>query len=238
MKPNSKIKIFTFLLFTLFAICYLLLATIPANAQISSQFLVSWQAESYVPSWYQGKIFPTKGSAIKVDFELIESGKIIDLSQYKVRWYLNDKLRINENSGLGIKSFSFITTNYPNQNAEVRIVIVNYKGQGELNKIVDIPVVAPEAIINAPYPSKKIDYGSNYFKVYPFFFGNFDYSKFAFEWAVRGQSAKDDGASSDELKLNIDSLAPSGFEINVSAAIKNLLNEMEFAGKNIQLQVK
>ena len=82
--------------------------------------LVSWQADSYVPSWYQGKIFPTNGSKIGVNFELLENGKIVNLSKIKVRWYINDKLIRNESNGLGIKSLSFTTSDYPGYETEVR----------------------------------------------------------------------------------------------------------------------
>ena len=84
-----------------------------ANAQTVTQttsrpqFMVSWQAQSYAPSWYQGKIFPTKGSRINVVFELVDGGKIADLSKLKVRWYLNDKLVLNEKTDLALNHIFF-----------------------------------------------------------------------------------------------------------------------------------
>ncbi len=94
-------------------------------------------------------------------------------------------------------------------------------------------------VIDSPYAAKKIDSGVNYFKAYPFFFNNFDYSKFSFEWSVDGRVTEDSGnLSRNELKLTIDSQTPSGFGINISLLAKNLLDEMEFASKNIKLQVK
>ena len=229
---NCKFKIFTFLLST----CYLLLATISASAQTTSQFLVSWQAESYVPSWYQGKVLATKGSAIKVSFELIDSGKIVNLSKKKVRWYINDKLVQNENNGLGLKFYSFIADDYPGQDTEIRITIVDYKDE-VLDKIIVIPIVSSEAVIDAPYPNREIKSGKNSFFAYPFFFNIKDLNKLSFEWLVDNQAAEA-GDNSAILDLNVDSLAPKGFGINVKLTIKNLLDELSFASKNIETYVQ
>jgi len=231
-KYNPKLKIFTFLLSTF----YLLLATISASAQATPQFLVSWQAESYVPSWYQGKVLATKGSAIKVSFELIDNGKIADLSKKKVRWYINDKLVQNENKGLGLKSYSFIADDYPGQDTEIRITIVDYKDE-VLDKIIVIPIVSSEAVIDAPYTNREIKSGRNSFFAYPFFFNIKDLNKLSFEWLVDNQAAEA-GDNSAILDLNVDSLAPKGFEINVKLTIKNLLDELSFASKNIETYVQ
>jgi len=229
---NYKLKIFTFLLSTF----YLLLATISASAQTTPQFLVSWQAESYVPSWYQGKVLATKGSAIKVSFELIDSGKIADLSKKKVRWYINDKLVQNENKGLGLKFYSFIADDYPGQDTEIRITIVDYKDE-VLDKIIVIPIVSSEAVIDVPYPNREIKSGRNSFFAYPFFFNIKDLNKLSFEWLVDNRPAEA-GDNSAILDLNVDSLAPKGFGINVKLTIKNLLDELSFASKNIEAYVQ
>ena len=62
-------------------------------AQNAPQFMVSWQADSYAPSWYQGKIFPVHGSRIKIGFELTDNGKIIDLSKIRFAGTLTTNLK-------------------------------------------------------------------------------------------------------------------------------------------------
>lgn len=238
-KHISQFKISVILLSTF----YFLLFTFSASAQTASQtaikpqFMVSWQVASYAPSWYQGKIFPTKGSRINVTFELIDSGKIADLSKLKVRWYVNDDLVLNEKNGLGIKSYSFRANDYAGQDTEIRIAVVGYKGGEQLDKIVIIPVVSPEAAIDAPYSELQIKTGITSLVAYPFFFNVSDLKNLSFDWNVNNQPAESVG-NNQSLNLNIDQKAPSGFVADVKLTARNLLDEMEFAGDNVKLNVK
>ncbi|MEE8131707.1 MAG: hypothetical protein V3T98_01555 [Candidatus Paceibacterota bacterium] len=202
----------------------------------SPQFLTSWQADSYTPSWYQGKIFPTRGSLINVSFELIDNNKIINLSRNKIRWYINDKLFKNEDSGLGIKSLKFINNNPPGSDVEIKIAIVDY-GANPLYKIIHIQIVMPEAIIDAPYPERKTSTGENSFRVFPFFFNIKDLNELSFEWLANEQTAGI-AENPQELSLNIDTQTPSGIAINLKVIIKNITDQFEFASKNIKLEIK
>lgn len=234
-------KIATPVKFKVFALIFcvssaFLFSVSSAFAAEPPRFMVSWQANSYAPSWYSGKILPTKGSAIKVNFELIDSAKIADISKKKVRWYVNDKLVQNESKGLGLKSYSFIADDYPGQETEIRITIIDYKDE-TLDKIIRIPIVSPEAAIDAPYPNAEINIGANYFFINPFFFNVRDLKNISFEWLVDNRPAES-GENNQALNLSIDSSTPSGFEIDIKATVRNLLNEMEFASKNIKSRVK
>lgn len=233
MKNYNKLKIFIFTVSTF----YFLFSTFySANAQTSPEFLVSWQAQSYSPSWYLGKILPTKDSQIKINFELIDSGKIVSLSKNIVRWYVNDKLVLNEKNGLGVKSYSFIAPDYPGQETEIRITIPDYKGK-VLDKIIVLPIAGPEAVIDNSYPNREVFIGKSRFSAHPFFFNIKNKSGLAFEWLVNNQKAAS-GENQEILDLNIDPLTPSKTEIDISVKIKNLFNEMEFAAKNIKLMIR
>lgn len=235
-----KLKFFIFLFFIV-GFLFLNFVNAQTAAQTASrpQFMASWQAQSSSPSWYQGKIFPTKGSKIDIAFELIDNGKIADLSKLKVRWYLNDKLVLNEKNGLGIKSYSFNTYDYAGQDAEIRIAIIDYKGGEQIGKIITIPIVYPEAVIDAPYSNLQIKTGNIPLIAYPFFFNVLDFKKLSFNWSVNNQAAEvNDINRQQALDLNIDQKAPSDFIVDVKLSIKNLSDEMEFAGNNVKLNVK
>jgi hypothetical protein len=208
-----------------------------AHAQTESQFLASWQAKTYAPSWYQGKIFPLKDSAIEVSFELIENGKIADISKEKVRWYLNDKLYSNENKGLGRKSIIFLMPDYSGRSAEVRIEIFQYREGKTIGKIIDIPSVSPEVVIDSPYPNNRINIGASNFSAYPFFFSAKNLNDFGVEWSAMGQKS-DAGGNPWQLNLNIDQRAPKNTEINLSVSVKNFLKELEFASRSLKLLVQ
>jgi hypothetical protein len=230
---TSKFKILVFL----FSIFYFLFS-IFANAQTSPQFLISWQADGYAPSWYQGKILAINGTPIEISFELIDNGKLADLSKTKVRWYVNDKLIKNENDGLGIKSFKITAPDYAGQETEIRIAVVDYKAGETLDEIVTIPVVNPEAVINAPYPDRKIGTGPSIFQVIPFFFNVKNLIGLSVDWSANEQKTEGLTGNPYLLNLNIGPETPKGTEIKISALVKNFLKELEFVSKSIQLQIK
>mgnify|MGYP001562150461 CR=1 FL=1 len=234
MKNKAKnLKISIFLLSTF----YFLLSTFFVDAQTAPQFLITWRSQSYAPSWYQGKVLATRGSWADVSFDLINNGKIVDLSKNKVRWYVNDDLKRNEDDGLGIKNFYFGVDNYSRDDINIRIVVVDYLDE-QIARIITIPLINSEVVIDAPYSGRRLSSGTNMFKAYPYFFNIDDLSKLSFDWTVNGRPAEGASGSADNLKLNIDNLAPSGFGIDVRATIKNLADEMEFASSQIKLDVK
>lgn len=237
IKPRADIlKYISSLLFVILIFTFSFLNF--ADAQTTEpQFLVSWQAKTYAPSWYQGKVFPVKGASVEVNFELIDNGKIADLSKEKVRWYINDKLEKNEYSGFGIKSLRFSTRDYPGQITEVRIEIFHYKDGDVIGKIVEIPSVRPEIVIDSPYSDNKINIGLSVFKAFPFFFNVKNLDSLSTEWSAMGQRSEGSG-NPWQLNLNIDQKAPKGMEVGLSISVKNLLEEMEFGGKNLKLQIK
>ena len=230
----SKFKISIFIISTF----YFLLSTFYFTFAASPQFLVSWQSKNYGPSWYQGKIFPTKDSMVEVSFELMDNGKIADLSKEKIRWYINDNLEKNEDSGLGIKSLRFSTPAYPGRITEVRIEIFHYKGGEVIGKIINIPSVWPEVVIDAPYADNKIGVGLSVFKAFPFFFNVKNFYDLSAELSAMGQRVEGAGVNAWTLNLNIDSKAPKDTEINLSVSVKSLLKELEFASKNLRLVIK
>ncbi|MCX6702481.1 MAG: hypothetical protein NTW60_01265 [Candidatus Wolfebacteria bacterium] len=209
------------------------------NAQTSQpQFLVTWKTKTYAPAWYQGKILGTKDSGVQIGFELIDNGKSADLSKTIVRWYINDQVKQNENNGLGIKNLNFQIPDYRGQETSVRISLPDYKGTA-LDKIVKIPVAAPETVIDWPHLNRYISAGDNYFAAAPFFFNVADLNSLSFDWSLNNQTFPGDTNEPWTLKLDIDSTnMPQDFIINLNSTVKNYQNEMEFASQNLRLQVK
>lgn len=223
------------LLSVIFIVCFL--SPVFVGAQTSSQqFLTSWQvSNSYAPSWYRGKVFPTTGSRVSVKFDFIDNGKVADLSKNKIRWYINDNLVINEVNGLGIKNYSFIDNDYVGSDTEVRISIPDYK-TGSLNYVLTIPVVNPEIIIKAPYGGKKISVGKAIFEAIPFFFKISNQNRLNFRWTANNQSTGD--SSSQFLNLNIDPATTKGSMFDIAVFAKNISNELEQASKNMQMIIQ
>lgn len=218
MKQKSKILISVFIFSSfLFPLSFF-------YAYAAPEFLTTWQAQNYVPSWYQGKIFPTYGSKIEARFEFVDNGKIVDLSKTAVRWYINDELMVNESKGLGIKTFSFSNLNiYAGNDIEVRISIPDYKGQS-FDKFFTIPVKSQEVVIEGDYFSKQIGKTKNAFYAWPFFFNSAN--NLSFKWLMDGNEV---GSNSSSLFIDVDSQTRSGTKINLISRVENLNNQMELA---------
>lgn len=231
LSKSNKIIIFSSILL-LASGCWLSAITASA-AQASPEFMISWKANNYAPSWYQGKNFPTYSTPVEVAFELIENNKIINLSNYEIRWYINDSLF---NKGKGLQTITFSPKNQAGTNIEVWVAIVNYKGK-DLSKIIYIPAKNPEVVINSPYLTGTVKTGGVYkVKASPFFFNVSNLENLSFGWLVNNQTAlpgKDQ--SSDVLNLNISTSTPSGLQIDINAVVSNVLDTIESAAKNLKL---
>jgi len=107
-----------------------------------------------------------------------------------------------------------------------------------LDRIIKIPVVGPEVLIDSPYPDKKISAGSSIFQAIPFFFNIKNLNSLSIEWSANEQKPAGLSANPWLLNLNIGAQTPTGTEIKLSVLVKNILKELEFASKSVQLQIK
>jgi hypothetical protein len=230
---NFKIKIFSavslFFLFLIFG---------SASASASLEFLISWQSGNYVPQWYLGKSLPIAGSPIKINFELIDNGKPVNLSKNIIRWYVNGDLAKNESDGLGIKSLMVSVPKNSQGKMTVRISIIDYDADSVLEKMIVIPVSKPEAVINSPYVGNKIVAGLSVFKLTPFFFNVNDLRELTVKWSANGANSKPYEDNSWRLDLSINNQAAEGFKINLGATVINSSNQLESANSAIMLQKK
>ncbi len=232
---GSKFKKSVFLLFAFY---FLFSATNSVSAQTAPQFLFSWRARTFAPSWYQGKILPTNKTPVDASFELISNGKPVDLSKTKIRWYVNDTLLKNEVNGLGIKKITFFTPDYAGGSSIVKIVLPEYPSSGEQPAYVaEIPVVSPDVVIDAPYADNKVGLGQSFLRAIPFFFSN-SLANLSIEWLVNNRAPNSSDGDPFLLGLNVDPQTAPGELIDISISLKNLLNAMDFASKNINLTVK
>jgi hypothetical protein len=237
MKHNNfKIKIFS-----ISALFFLFLIFGMANAQSvssSPEFMMSWRAGNYAPEWYSGKVLPTVGSSVRINFELIDEGKPADLSKNAIRWYVNGDLVKNENDGLGVKNLMVSIPSNSGNEMLVAVSIVDYVADSVLGKTIVIPVSKPEAVINSPYSQNKIESGLSSFELIPFFFNVDSLNELAIKWSANGIGSQPYENDSWQLDLNIESQAVSGFKINLGAVVKNQLNPIESASKSIMVEKK
>ena len=77
-----------------------------------------------------------------------------------------------------------------------------------------------------------------FFRGIPFFFNILKISNLSVKWIANERNPENIGVDPWRLDLNIDTQAPSGFEIDLKVEVHNVLNQLEFAGKNIKLQIR
>lgn len=173
-----------------------------AQTATSPQFLVSWKTTgSYVPSFYTGKALPSYGSKITASFELVLNGKVLNLQDQTIYWYLD---QILVGGGAGAQQVIFSPLGTPPDSLSLQIVLPSYNGV-YLTHTVQIPFVTPEAVIYAPYPNKAFSTNPLSIKALPFFFNATSSSNLNFTWSVNGQAG-----STNENPQEADIVLPKG----------------------------
>lgn len=212
----------------------------PALAQTATpELIVTWQAQNYQPADYKGKNLATLGSPIIAAVELIDNGKLIDLSKTVITWFQNGEVIVN---GAGTKRIAF------NLNGLIgdRVLLeadVDYEKKSPDGKKITIPlqgtaiipVAEPKTVIAAPHVfNQAIRAGVHNFKALPFFFNIKSLKELVFSWSVNEQQEAS-AQNPDVLNLEITSENPDPVPINLKAAISNINNIIETAKDEMRL---
>jgi hypothetical protein len=206
--------------------------TIAQTQQNQPRLFMTWQAYSYTPPPFPGKILPTSNSPIAVSVEVVNptTGKIIDLGKQTIYWYINDNFF---KGGQGVQNIYFRLPAQASSFISVRAQLPNL-GNGMLLKTIQIPLVRPEVAIEAPYPDKRFGGASLQVKGFPYFFNVANPSALNFTWNVNGETPPN-AENPAYLVVNINPDAPSGSTLNIRLTIQNPSNSSESASKIISL---
>ncbi|HPW34167.1 MAG TPA: hypothetical protein PK367_00175 [Candidatus Paceibacterota bacterium] len=237
-------KVFNFVVFSVLAfIASFVFFSKPVLAA-DPTFLVSWKANSYVPANFLGKAFPIKGSTIVASFELIgasnsDRGKIIDLKNNEVRWYINNKFFSKENN---LKTISFVTDDENFSETKIKISVEytdpDTKETIFVNKFISIPLEAPNIVITSQDPIGGLLSGvKKFFNATPFFFSTTP-DKLKIQWSVEGKDINYDSVNPWILELMSDNKIPSGSDVHIGATVKDFIKDDILAQKNIIVKTK
>ncbi len=210
----------------------LFLPTKAVRAAIPPQFLVTWQSGGYVPSSYTGKTLPVPGATVRVSLELIDGGKLANLSQQEIRWYRGINLFYK---GIGAVTSSFAVEPTDIGGMNLRIVVVGFKGV-DSEKTIFIPVVSPELVVDAPYVDHRIPPHAG-FTALPYFFSVSTISSLSFNWTANGIGTSGEAGTPSALQLDT-SRGSSGTQILLTAHVANKLNPLESAGSIVPLTLR
>lgn len=208
------------------------------------QFLVSWKADTSVPQSYAGKSLPVSGSTITVSFELIgvtgnQAGKILDLTNSNVRWYINGNLISQGNNE---KTFSFITSDNNDTETDVKISaeyadpVAGYSYF--VDKYVTIPLSHPQVVINQNGVGSSVAIGSGT-KLFalPYFFNTL-IKNLSIQWAANGQNIPTDPKDPWSLDVKIGSNYISGAQVTITAIVQSIFDSSMQAQKSLIITVQ
>ena len=215
----------TAILIALIAIYYLPFTNL-SKAQILPEFMITWKANNYAPTDYLGKIIPIKSTAVDVSMELIDKGKLANLSPYEVRWFVDDGL---QTAGFGMKNFTFDIASFTGKSAALlRAEVINYRGTN-LEKTIAIPIGEPELVI--AHPNKNI------FKAFPYFFNTSKIGDLSFTWSINNISSSGPSEDPDVLLLDLAKIS-AGTSLNLNVIAENPKNLIETINKSLDFIVQ
>lgn len=207
-ETSIVVFVFSFLFFTF------------SSAQQAPELIVTWKSNNYTPPGYQGRALPIDGSRIDMALELIDQGRVANLSGKEIRWLINDD---ELKSGVGLKNISFIANGFRGDQ-EVEVTIMDYSG-ANLEKLITIPTVRPEIVITG---------GPITFKALPYFFNIQNISQLRFNWSANGIRAT--GAVDNPSVLQLQTPGSSGdYEIGLKVTTQNISRPLEIASKTIKV---
>lgn len=199
--------------------------------QTTNPLIVTWQANNYFPADYAGKAAATPNSPIIVSVELVQNGKLTDITGANIKWYADNSIIAN---GVGQKTASFDAEQNAVGYQNVR-VLVN-AGKSSFENSVRIPVVKSSVVITSSLKDRSVKPGDEVvFQALPFFFNIDSIKKLSFFWQINNQSA-----IGDKNKLTIKVGMPkSDFQnsILVSATAQNSDNPYEFNKGSLNLSI-
>lgn len=189
-----------------------------AHAQsITPQMVVTWQAYgSYIPPQYNDKALPNQKSRLTASVELLLDGKPVNLSGQTIYWYLNDTLI---DTGVGDQYIVFSPFGTAPAFLTLEAELPSYNG-ALLTHQVQIPLVNPKAVIEAPHPSGQFSGNPTVLQGTPYFFYTSDPGSLSYAWSVNGQTSAS-AENPQTLQIDFDPSTPSGSSFAVSLTITN-----------------
>lgn len=206
----------------------------PAHAQTvaAPNFFVTWRSGAYVESAYQGKILPTAGAPLTIAFELIDGGKLANLSKTMIRWIKNDKI---VQSGIGLQTVTIPTSPIADRDEiRIKIVVSQYKGADLPHSFV-LPVAAPEVVIRAPFVNRFIPTGTQTLRALFYYWNTDRAGTLIANWSLQGERLTTSGGNRAATITLPQSAAGQSLHLTVSAT--NEADNLELASASQTLTI-
>jgi hypothetical protein len=209
----------------------LLIIPFIAFGQTANPVIITWQANNYFPADYGGRAAATLNSPVIASVELIQKGKLADITGADIRWYV-DGSQIANGPGLKTASFAIAQNASGYQNVRVSVGI----GAASFENSVRIPIVKPAITVVSPLLGGSVKAGEQVdLQAIPFFFNVDSLKKLSFVWHVNNQTV-----AGNENKMSLKIGTPqSDYEssVLVSVTAQNSGNPYEFNAGSLNLSI-
>lgn len=149
----------------------------------SNVFMLSWRSNTFSPAGYAGRVAATGNSSLLVTAEAISGGSVVNLSNYEVRWYVNNELT---ESGLGMQSITIPIAEFHQNEIDVRAEIIG-SPLAVAESFLTIPLVNPVAVIESAERGV-LRSGANTLSAHAYSFNVTDADDLLYQWQVNGET--------------------------------------------------
>ncbi len=195
-----------------------------SNAQEGGlQIVPTWSAENLYPSDYPGKPLPSEETPVVVSVEILRDGKLIDPSLVHIKWYVDGKYY---KEGEGMKEMLFYASKRAGDSHFIRIVanLVELSA----SKIIEIPVVPREVVVESDAGGSAPANSSVTFIAVPYFFNVSSISDLDISWKIQKQNIPGENKNTLFVQFGTPQNANQG-AVKVSSLIKEKNNVFQKA---------
>jgi hypothetical protein len=196
-----------------------------AGQSSGAEMHITWHAQTYAPPTYTGKLLPTAGARVTASVFAIQNGKLLDLTGKTIYWYVDDEFI--EGSG-NKQTVEFRVPKDKNGTVAELMVRLPDTAGGLVNSL-DIPIVAPQVAIDAPFPRGVVAGPSFRVRARAYFFNTPSPAFLAYSWSVNGKESP--AEDPENLAVSIEPDSTPGLPIRLSLNVKNPISFLEFAGQ-------
>ena len=197
---------------------------------IEPQVVITWQAQNYTPSEYPGKTLPAGNSRVVASVSVMENGKVSNLSNQQVYWYLDDEFL---RGGVGLQDISFRVDKLATESIGLRVKLPDY-GPNLLVKTIEIPIAHPEIVVQSPFVGSEFSSSDFTLQATPYFFNISDPLFLKFSWDVNGQTPTS-AENPNRLHITLPPGTPDGTPFTITATIEDTTDLFGVATKETTL---
>jgi len=196
---------------------FLLLTVYSLAGAATPRLFLTWKANNFYPSDFQGKALPTTGSVITASAAVLYDNALVNPRDVLFTWYFDDTWITQET---GRREVTVSASKLFGDAHFVRAVALLPTGE-RIDASVRVPVTSPDLVIETSRGDRDTT-----LRAVPFFFNVSSLANLVFSWEADG------GKQSSQN--NILSL-PSGLSSVVSVFVRNAANSLEFTKATITL---